>query len=112
MLNVITLNVDMLSIIMLSVIAPNMLVCNLKICMLCTDGTPCFATAVSYARNMLIKSTTGVNFIKIFCVTYDGANKLVFLSDLTHKHQKRLARPATYKHSSLFELLISNKEIF
>jgi hypothetical protein len=39
-----------------------------------------------------------------------GAKKLVFLSDLTQKHQKRLARPAKYKHSSLFELLISNKE--
>jgi hypothetical protein len=66
MLNVITLNVDMLSIIMLSVVAPNNLVCNLKICMLCTDGTPCFDTAVSYARNMFMKSTTGVNFISFF----------------------------------------------
>ncbi len=76
MLNVIMLNVeDMLSIVMLSVIAPNNLVCNLKICMLCTDGTPYFATAVSYARNMLIKSTTGVNFIIFFCVTYDGGKK-------------------------------------
>jgi hypothetical protein len=30
------------------------------------DGTAYFAEAISYKRKMLIKSTTGVNLIKLF----------------------------------------------